>query len=514
MEEVFLRFPHVGEQIFEQMDNKDLKKCTEAGKHWNGFISGQKIPWIRMIHKYVNCSDPWPYFFKKSNLETIKIIAKTMLKYDPGHFPKRGNPLGFAAKSGNIGIVTELLKTHSGDQTKDEYGKTPLHRAASNGDLEMCRMFVEKFKDVNPKDKQDNTPLHEAAKFGHLHLCKFIVGCIKESNPKGFMLEIDDHERTPFHIAAKNGHLEICKFLIDNAIEKNPVFKQGATLLHDMASLPNLEACQLIIERIEDILPRDHDNDTPLHNAAYSQNSEMCKLIIDSLPDKNPIMNSINGKTLLHEMVKTDALLVPFQMILERANNKNPKDLEGKTPLHAAANWGNYDAFESIFEIIDDKNPKDSEGDTPLHIAAMEGHLQICKLIITNVSDKNPKNNLKITPLHDAAERNQHEVCKLITKNIKDIHEKNHDGKTPYDMAKEKGNHDIMELLGYPFERINNADLKKCPESSKHWMDCLRGKGPLFTSIPESEITQPHLPPGFWGIENPLKSLSRKPPTP
>ena len=50
MEEVFLRFPHVGEQIFEQMDNKDLKKCTEAGKHLNDFISGQKIPWIRMIH--------------------------------------------------------------------------------------------------------------------------------------------------------------------------------------------------------------------------------------------------------------------------------------------------------------------------------------------------------------------------------------------------------------------------------------------------------------------------------
>ena len=182
MEEVFLRFPHLAEQIFVQIDNKDLKKCTEAGKHWNGFISGQKIPWIRMIHKYVNSSEPWSDFLKKSNLETIKLIAKTMLEYDPGHFPKDGSPLGFAAKSGNIGIVTELLKTHSGDQTKDEYGKTPLHRAASNGDLEMCRMFVEKFKDVNPKDKQDNTPLHEAAGIGQLDLCKFIVECIKKSS--------------------------------------------------------------------------------------------------------------------------------------------------------------------------------------------------------------------------------------------------------------------------------------------------------------------------------------------
>ena len=46
MKEVFLRFPHLAEQIFEQIDNKDLKKCTEAGKYWGDFISGQKIPWI------------------------------------------------------------------------------------------------------------------------------------------------------------------------------------------------------------------------------------------------------------------------------------------------------------------------------------------------------------------------------------------------------------------------------------------------------------------------------------
>ena len=201
MEEVFLRFPHVGEQIFEQMDNKDLKKCTEAGKHWNGFISGQKIPWIRMIHKYVNCSKPWPDFFKKSKLETIEVIAKTMLEYG-GLFPKHGSPLGFAAMSGNIDIVAELLKTHSGDLTRDEYGKTPLHRAASNGDLELYRMFGENFKDGNPKDKQDNTPLHEAAGIGQLDLCKFIVECIKKSTGKGFSLQCDDNGKSPFHTAA------------------------------------------------------------------------------------------------------------------------------------------------------------------------------------------------------------------------------------------------------------------------------------------------------------------------
>ena len=70
--------------------------------------------------------------------------------------------------------------------------------------------------------------------------------------------------------------------------------------------------------------------------------------------------------------------------------------------------------------------------------------------------------------------RNQHEVCKLIPENIKDIHEKKHDGKTPYDVAKKERNESTIKLLGYP-----------------------------FSSIPESEITQPHLPQDFGALKIP-----------
>ena len=78
MEEVFLRFPHLGKKIFEQIGNEDLNKCTAVDKYWNKFISSQKMPWIRMINKYVDCSKAWLDFFRKSNIETINAIARTM----------------------------------------------------------------------------------------------------------------------------------------------------------------------------------------------------------------------------------------------------------------------------------------------------------------------------------------------------------------------------------------------------------------------------------------------------
>ena len=397
-------------------------------------------------------------------------------EYDDNLFPKLGHPLAFAVFTKNSEIVAGLLRTQSGGQPKDEYGKTPLHYAAYHGNSEMCKMIVEKFNDVNPKDEDDSTPLHEAALSGTLDVCQLIVENIKENNSDGFTLEISKHYNTPFHWAALMGHSEICKFLIDNSVEKNPVTRDRATLLHDMAKIPDnagLMACHLIIERIEDILPRDENEDTPLHSAADHDNFEICRLIIDSLSNKNPVVNSINGETLLHEMVKSDTLIVPCQLILEKINDKNPKDLEGRTPLYVAADNRNFHAFKSIFQSVEEKNPKDLEEDTPLHLAAMRGCLPICELILSNITDKNPKNNHKITPLHDAAERNHYEVCKLIVENIKDIHPKNYEGKTPYDKAKEEGNTSIMKLLGYP-----------------------------FSSIQKSQITQPHLPPGFWGFGN------------
>ena len=54
MEEVLLRFQHLGKQIFDDLDNVSLTKCMEVNRTFKEFIEYQKFPWIRIIAKYVN----------------------------------------------------------------------------------------------------------------------------------------------------------------------------------------------------------------------------------------------------------------------------------------------------------------------------------------------------------------------------------------------------------------------------------------------------------------------------
>ena len=48
MEEAFLRFPHLPEQIFKQLDNKSLTNSRVVGIYWQIFIDERDYSWIRI----------------------------------------------------------------------------------------------------------------------------------------------------------------------------------------------------------------------------------------------------------------------------------------------------------------------------------------------------------------------------------------------------------------------------------------------------------------------------------
>ena len=43
MEEVFLRFPHLSDDIFNALDNKSLANCKEVSKVWYNYLHDQKF---------------------------------------------------------------------------------------------------------------------------------------------------------------------------------------------------------------------------------------------------------------------------------------------------------------------------------------------------------------------------------------------------------------------------------------------------------------------------------------
>jgi ankyrin repeat protein len=67
--------------------------------------------------------------------------------------------------------------------------------------------------------------------------------------------------------------------------------------------------------------------------------------------------------------------------LVDRINNKNPKNNLGTTPLHEAAKKGHINVVKYIVANIDEKNPSDKRGNTPRKLAISNQHFDIAKLL-------------------------------------------------------------------------------------------------------------------------------------
>ena len=157
MEEVLVRFPHIGDQVFKQLDNEDLIKCRKISPSWNEFINNQKLPWIRMLEKY-QCElefnkrilEQWQKFVKSHNVATLQKIAikvEHFFKDNPDEEYPILDPLSAATLSGNIEIVGKLLE-NGADLAALNFD--PLYYAAKQGDNATYELLKEQCEDWDP----------------------------------------------------------------------------------------------------------------------------------------------------------------------------------------------------------------------------------------------------------------------------------------------------------------------------------------------------------------------------
>ena len=75
---------------------------------------------------------------------------------------------------------------------------------------------------------------------------------------------------------------------------------------------------------------------------------------------------------------------------------------------------GYFHITKLIVEKIQEKSPKNFDLDTPLHFAAVNGHLNVYQLLIKNVEDKNPQNLKGLTPLSYAGMKNDNSLERFL----------------------------------------------------------------------------------------------------
>ena len=355
MEEIISRFPHLAENIFEELDNYYFIQCKVISPSWKNFMEGSKFSYIRLIETSTNCSTKaMKKILKKTNLEdTIQLasnVSKVHVKW------QKEKVLGVNMRKDKL-VIDPFL--------------TLLHTAAKHGSLSVCQLMIESIEEIHPKTQSSchQSPLHFAAENGHFQICQLIlkkdekISCsILEKdekmlqNPKNKCVipnHLNSMFNNPLHLAAENGHLSVCKVFI-SWIEKvypegieysNAQNGCGSTPLHLAAENGHLSVCQFLVGKIEDKDRETGSGLTPLSCAAKKGHSAICHLLI------------------------------------ENSKYVNYRDMDGKTALHFAAENNMLSVCQKIIEVCGEDNPEDDDGKTPFLLALMKGHREVCELL-------------------------------------------------------------------------------------------------------------------------------------
>ena len=85
MEDIILRFPFVGRNILNRLDNQNLEKCKEASKFLHEFLENDRLLWIRKLCKYNqnhnDFKDEWNSTIEKISIENIKQIVNVLHEF-------------------------------------------------------------------------------------------------------------------------------------------------------------------------------------------------------------------------------------------------------------------------------------------------------------------------------------------------------------------------------------------------------------------------------------------------
>ena len=254
MEEVFLRFSHLIENIFDSLNSESFAKSKEVSRSWDEYLDDQKFLQIRAskvklvietVEKFGQVperkilSRPVKNTF---DLETRKTIINEARNgnFNLVHtyimnnldYMYHGQPFLFATTYCHFEVVKYLVDNlEDKNPILNSYFKdTALHIAAIHGRIDVVKYIMSNVLDINPVDRNGDTPLHYAARGNTLNtngnkleVVQYIMKKLVNNSPK------NNVGRTSLHIAAASGQLVIFKYIIENVVETNPMDKYGKT---------------------------------------------------------------------------------------------------------------------------------------------------------------------------------------------------------------------------------------------------------------------------------------------
>ena len=299
-------------------------------------------------------------------------------------------------------VFQVLIDAGADIETKDENGRSPLHKASTSGALDVVKMLVKAGADVrvtdndgDTRDDEGETCLTLAAANGHTETVRYLVSLedvdVNHSGEDGF---------TALHWAGQQNSPEVVQVLIDAGADIETKDEKGRSPLHKACTSGALDVVKMLVEAGANVCVTDYVGETCLLVAAGNGHTETVRYLV-SLKDVDVNHSGDNGFTALHwagqgnypEVVQ---LLIDAGADIETKDDEGCSPLlrEGRSPLHVSSCSGKLAVMKVLVKAGADVCVTDNQGNTCLTLAAVYGHTKTVRYLVgLNKVDVNHKAN-------------------------------------------------------------------------------------------------------------------------
>ncbi|EFP06075.1 hypothetical protein CRE_04397 [Caenorhabditis remanei] len=229
--------------------------------------------------------------------------------------------------------------------------------------------------------------------------------------------------------AAQQGEIQTVRFLLNGHVSANELDQEGCGLLHWAAINNKVDIIELLLSHHANVnLIGGNLKSTPLHWACYNSHTKAVISLIKN--GANPTIRNINGETPLHVAANTGNFTNVAYLLVKCEHIKDWRDNLGRSALmnSAAHSFGLFPIriFTKVDAYLDFAS--DDTGDTALHTSMARQNMSGAVELICAGADETKKNK---------------------------------DGKTPYDMVNDKFGKHVKEHVKTRNIRENGTTFEK-----------------------------------------------------
>ncbi|XP_030282236.1 protein phosphatase 1 regulatory subunit 12A isoform X6 [Sparus aurata] len=225
-----------------------------------------------------------------------------------------------ACSAGDREEVAALLRQGADINHANIDGLTALHQACIDENAEMVQFLVESGSDVNRGDNEGWTPLHAAASCGFIQIAKYLI------EHGAHVGAVNSEGELPLDVATEDA----MERLLKGEIKKQGIDVDKARKEEERIMLQDALAVQ---DGGGTLTPHPNTKATALHVAAAKGYIEVLKVLLQCDVDVDS------------------------------------RDIDGWTPLHAGAHWGQEEVCSLLADHMCDMSAVNNVGQTPIDVA-------------------------------------------------------------------------------------------------------------------------------------------------